>query len=123
MTANYAKEAQLADERADAYEAALDDVYAELAAADLTNFTAFSTLKDNFQAVLTAANAADSTLAALNATELAAEKAGNAAAANIARSAADAAYENAWRSALNDAFLDAFDEAADLATPCQRFHI
>ncbi len=123
LTANYAKEAQLADERADAYEAALDDVYAELAAADLTNFTAFSTLKDNFQAVLTAANAADSTLAALNATELAAEKAGNAAAANIARSAADAAYENAWRSAWNDAFLDAFDEAADLATPCQRFHI
>ena len=103
LTANYAAEAQLAAERADAYAAALDDLLAELAAADLTKFETLSTLKENFEDALTAANAADATLAALNEAELAAEKAQNAATASAAEFAADATYNNAWRSAWNDA--------------------
>ena len=115
LTANYAAEAQLAAERADAYAAALDDLLAELAAADLTKFETLSTLKENFEDALTAANAADATLAAFNEAELASEKAQNAATASAAESAADTTYNNAWRSAWNDAFLAALAESADLA--------
>ena len=115
LTANYAVEAQLADERADAYAAALEDLLVELAAADLTKFETLSTLKENFEDAITAANAADATLAALNEAELAAEKAQNAATASAAKTSADTTYNNAWRSAWNDAFLAALAESADLA--------
>ncbi|MBQ1337943.1 MAG: hypothetical protein IIY32_06450, partial [Thermoguttaceae bacterium] len=115
LTANYAAEAQLAAERADAYAAALEDLLAELAAADLTKFETLSTLRENFEDAITEANAADTTLAAFNEAELASEKAQNAATASAAKTSADTTYNNAWRSAWNDAFLAALAESADLA--------
>ena len=66
FTADYGKEAELAQSRASAYSLLLNNLQATLADADLTKFGTISTLKETFVHALATANDADDALADAN---------------------------------------------------------